>query len=127
MSQLILYSTFECPSPRCHKYITLLKGYAGCHVTRLHIMTFCPLSRVMMVKPPCHAQNVENSCFLCAKFSPVRPGLWLHCPDRHSDPVDPPVDWVAPAVSGRMYPPRRFHISGCIWWDITDQQVIIRE
>ena len=69
-----------------------LKGYAGCHVTCLHIMTLGPLGRVMMVKPPFHAQNVENSCFLCAKFSPGQPGQQFHCPGRHSNPVYPPVD-----------------------------------
>ena len=74
----------------------MLKGYAGCHVTRLHIMTLGPLSRVMMGKPPFHAQNVENSCFLCAKFSPGQLGQQLHCPGRHSNPVYPPVDWASP-------------------------------
>ena len=74
----------------------MLKGYAGCHVTRLHILTLGPLSRVMVVKPPFHAQNVENSYFLCAKFSPGQPGQQFHCPGRHSNPVYPPVDWVSP-------------------------------
>ena len=88
-------------------------------------MTLGPLSRVMMVKPPFHAQNVENSCFLCAKFSPGQPGQQLHCPGFHSNPVYPPVDWVSPpclevcdrhgdfslaAVSGGVSPTGRFSL-----------------
>ena len=73
-----------------------LKGWSGWPMTCLHIVTLVPPSRVMMVWHPFHAQNVEISCFLCAKFSPGQPGQQFHCPGRHSNPVYPPVDWASP-------------------------------
>ena len=54
-----------------------LKGWCTWHNTWLQMMILGPLSRVMMVRQPFWAKNMQTSHFLCAKFSPARPVLYL--------------------------------------------------
>ena len=54
-----------------------LKGWCTWHKTWLQMMMLGPLSRVMMVRQPFCAKNMQTSHFLCAKFSPARAVLYL--------------------------------------------------